>query len=46
MSKSELYYLILVMGAFAAFAVGISTMMIHDRAWARTQTRKDRTTRR
>jgi hypothetical protein len=36
-TTNEFYYLLLVLGAFGAFAVGISLALVQDRAWVRRQ---------
>ena len=36
-TTSEFYYLLLVIGAFGAFAVGVSLAMFQDRMWVRRQ---------
>jgi hypothetical protein len=39
MTTNEFYYLVLVLGAFIAFAVGMSAAMAQYQAWRRGQAR-------
>jgi hypothetical protein len=36
-TTTEFYYLLLVLGAFGAFAVGMSVATVQDKAWRRRQ---------